>query len=152
MKEILVLLTAASPISELRGAIPLGVFAFNFSLEKTLILSLIGNILPILPLLIFLEKISNFLIKKSLFFKNFFNFIFERTRKKFETSYLKWGKIALVIFVAIPLPFTGAWTGTIASFLFGFKTKESFFLISLGVLIAGIIVSLMIFFGVSVLK
>jgi len=62
---------------------------------------------------------------------------------------LKWGKLALVIFVAIPLPLTGAWTGSLAAFLFGFKKKEAFWLIVLGVLIAGIIVSFLTILGVK---
>ncbi|MGC8880665.1 MAG: COG2426 family protein [Minisyncoccia bacterium] len=152
MKELIVIITAASPILELRGAIPLAMGFFGFSIEKAIFLSFLGNILPIIPLLIFLEKFSNFLIKKSVFFQKFFDWLFEKTRKKFKGSYLKWGKIALVIFVAIPFPFTGAWTGTIASFLFGIKKKEAFGLITLGVLIAGIIVLLFTNLGINILK
>lgn len=152
MNELLVVLTAASPILELRGAIPLAMGYLGFSIEKAVFLSFIGNILPIFPLLIFLEKFSDFLIKRSIFFQKFFDWLFKRTREKFQGSYLRWGKMALVIFVAIPLPFTGAWTGAVASFLFGIKKKEAFGLITLGVLIAGIIVVLFTKLGINILK
>lgn len=147
---MIVLLTAASPLVELRGAIPLGVWIFHLPLIKTIVLSIAGNLLPVFPLLFFLEIISDFLIKKSLFFKKFFAWLFEKTRRKFQKGYLKWGKLALVIFVAIPLPFTGAWTGSLAAFLFGFKKKEAFLLISLGVGIASLIVSFFTFLGVQI--
>lgn len=150
MKELIVILTAASPFFELRGAIPLSLMVFHFSVIKTIILSLLGNILIIPLILIFLEKVSNYLSKKFLVFKQFFNWLFEKTRKKFLKNYLKWGKVALVIFVAIPLPFTGAWTGSVAAFLFGFDKKEAFFLISLGVIIALIIVTFFTLLGIQI--
>ena len=75
-------------------------------------------------------------------FNEFFSWLFERTRKKFEGKYNKWGKLALVIFVAIPLPVTGAWTGSVAAWLFNFKYWESILLILLGVCISGVVVSL----------
>jgi len=147
MKELIVFFTSASPLVELRGAIPLAILVYKFPLIKSFIIAILGNILPILPILYFLEGISNFLRKRFLFFEKFFSWLFQRTRKKFQDSYLKWGKVALVIFVAIPLPFTGAWTGSLAAFLFGFKKKEAFWLITLGVLIAAIIVSFLTVVG-----
>jgi len=149
MKELIVFFTAASPLVELRGAIPLAILVYKFSLIKSFVISVLVNILPILPILYFLEGISNFLSKRFLFFERFFKWLFQRTRRKFQDSYLKWGKLALVIFVAIPLPLTGAWTGSLAAFLFGFKKKEAFWLIVLGVLIAGIIVSFLTILGVK---
>jgi len=147
MKELIVFFTSASPLVELRGAIPLAILVYKFPLIKSFVIAILGNILPILPILYFLEGISNFLRKRFLFFEKFFSWLFQRTRKKFQDSYLKWGKVALVIFVAIPLQFTGAWTGSLAAFLFGFKKKEAFWLITLGVLIAAIIVSFLTVVG-----
>ncbi|MCK4805823.1 MAG: small multi-drug export protein, partial [Candidatus Pacebacteria bacterium] len=79
-----------------------------------------------------------------------FNWLFERTRKKTENSFNKWGKWALVVFVAIPLPFTGVWTGSIAAFLFGVKYKNAFWLISLGALLAGILVMTLTLLGINI--
>lgn len=149
MKELLVILIATSPIVELRGAIPLATGVYGFPFLKAFLLSVLGNILPVLPILFFCEAIASFLSKKFIFFQKFFENLFLKTRKKFEKSYLKWGKLALVIFVAIPLPFTGAWTGSLAAFLFGFQKREAFILITIGVLIAGIIVSLLTYLGIN---
>lgn len=141
MNELWTILIAASPIVELRGAIPVAIGIFYFSWPKALFLSLIGNILPIIPIIWFLDKLSIYLSKQFSFFNRFFNWLFERTRKKTKNSFDKWGKWALVAFVAIPLPFTGVWTGSVAAFLFGVKYKDAFWLISLGALLAGILVT-----------
>ena len=69
--------------------------------------------------------------------------MFARTRKRFSVKAEKYGKfIALVLFVAIPLPITGAWTGSAAAFLFGIPFSRSFPAVIIGVLIAGIVVTL----------
>jgi len=138
-----VLFTAALPISELRGAIPLGLFVFKMGYWETIILSVIGNLLPILPLTYFLKYGQKWLSQHSILFQKFFNWWFKKTEKAFNGKYQSWGKLGLIIFVAIPLPMTGAWTGALASVLFNIKPKEAFSCITLGVLIAcAIVVSL----------
>ena len=89
-------------------------------------------------------------MRHSKFFNRFFNWLFERTRRKFEGNYAKWGKLALIIFIAIPLPITGAWTGSLAAWLFGFKYWESIVLCALGILGAGVIVSLITLGGLQI--
>ena len=71
----------------------------------------------------------------------FLNWLFERTRKKTKDKIEKYGDLALIIFVAIPLPNTGAWTGTLAAWLFGIPTNRALINIFYGVLIAGVIVT-----------
>ena len=150
MNELWTILIAASPIVELRGAIPVAMGIFYFSWQKALVLSLIGNILPIIPIIWFLDKLSGYLSKQFDFFNSFFNWLFERTRTKTKNSFDKWGKWALVAFVAIPLPFTGVWTGSIAAFLFGVKYKNAFLLISLGAFLAGILVTVLTLLGINI--
>jgi len=152
MNELWTIVIASSPIIELRGAIPVAMGVFSFSWSKALFLSLIGNILPIIPIIWFLDKISDYLSKKFNFFNRFFNCLFEKTRKRTKNSFDKWGKWALVAFVAIPLPFTGVWTGSIAAFLFGIKHKDAFWLISLGAFLAGILVTTLTLLGVNILS
>ena len=152
MNELWTIIIASSPIIELRGAIPMAVGVFSFSWSKALFLSLIGNILPIIPIIWFLDKISDYLSKKFNFFNRFFNCLFEKTRKRTKNSFDKWGKWALVAFVAIPLPFTGVWTGSIAAFLFGIKHKDAFWLISLGAFLAGILVTTLTLLGINILS
>lgn len=143
--EALVIITAAMPIAELRGAIPLGVVK-GLPLIKTTILAVIGNMLPIIPLLLFLEPVSEKLRKVNIF-KNFFDWLFERARKR-SSVVEKYEAIGLAIFVAIPLPMTGAWTGAIIASLFKIKFRYAFWSIFLGVIGAAIIVAILTQLGV----
>lgn len=136
-KEIAVVVLAAMPVAELRGAIPLGL-AMGFSPLKTFLLALFGNILPVAPLLFLLQPIANKLRHIRLFGK-FFDWLFERTRRK-ATLVEKFEAIGLILFVAIPLPVTGAWTGCVAATLFKIRFRYAFISICLGVLLAGVLV------------
>lgn len=143
MEEYLkLLITAMMPIGELRVAIPLGLTSFNLGIVETYIISVIGNMIPIFFIVFLLEPVSEILSKHSKSFKWFFNYIFERTRTKHSKKFETLEEIALVTFVAIPLPVTGAWSGALAAFVFGIPPKKSLPLIFLGVLIAGVIMTL----------
>ena len=131
------------PIAELRGAIPVALTVYKLPIITTFIIAFCGNLLPVVFLLWFLEPFSKFLMKHSRLFNKFFNWLFTRTRKKLFGRSEKYGKfIALMSFVAIPLPWTGAWTGSVAAFIFGIPFKRAFPAIALGVFIAGMIVTL----------
>jgi len=151
-KELLTILVAASPFLELRGAIPLAMGVFHFSAGKAFFLGCLGNVIPVIPLLWFWQRISLFLMKKYTFWRRLLSWIFNRTRKKTERKFEKYAAGALVLFVAIPLPLTGAWTGSIAAFLFHLDWKKSFLLISLGVLIAGVIVTILTMLGIDLVQ
>lgn len=138
---------AMLPITELRAALPLALGVFNLPLPAAMFWSIIGNIIPAILLLYYLGPISDFFRKKNKFVDTFFTWLFARSRRKLNNSYLLWGNLALMIFVAIPLPATGAWTGAIAAWLFGIEKKQAILFISLGVIIASILVSL-IYFGI----
>ncbi|MDD4607071.1 MAG: small multi-drug export protein [Patescibacteria group bacterium] len=143
MSELIkVLLTAMAPISELRGAIPLAVGAYHWPIWQSYFVAVIGNIIPVIFILWLLEPVSKFLCQHSKLMARFFKWLFERTRLKHTQKFERWGAVALISFVAIPLPITGAWTGSVAAFVFGIPYKKSLVLITSGVLIAGIIVSL----------
>lgn len=135
------MIIGASPISELRGAIPLALGVFGFSTLKAFLLSWLGNIVPAFFLVAWLGPVSEFLSQKFVVARRFFDWLFARTRKKFSRDYEMLGEIALIIFVAIPLPLTGVWTGAVAAFLFGLPKRRSFVLISLGAAIAGFLVT-----------
>lgn len=147
--ELTTMMAAALPIVELRGAIPMGMGVFGFSAPKAYMLSVVGNILPVLPLLWGLERFSGFLMQKNQLAGQFFNWLFIRTRRKFGSSFAVWGPLALATFVAVPLPMTGAWTGTVAAFLFGIPRWRAFSMISLGVITAGLIVAPVSLLGFS---
>jgi uncharacterized membrane protein len=145
-EEILkVLLVAASPIAELRAAIPLAILTFDLPWYHALLLSIIGNLLPVPFILLFLDTTTRLLIRVPLF-KKWLDWLFERTRRRGEIIQ-KYKRIGLVLFVAIPLPVTGAWTGSLAAVLFGMGFKQAFISISLGVFIAGAIVTCLTLLG-----
>lgn len=138
-------IVASLPVSELRGAIPLAVLKFNFSWIKAFSLSVAGNMLPIIPWLFFLNYLQAKLMRFRLMNK-FFNWTFNRTRKKGKIIE-KYETLGLMLFVAVPLPMTGAWTGAIAAFIFGIKFRHAILAIFLGVIIAGVIVTTLTMMG-----
>ena len=148
-KEYVVVIVGALPISELRGAIPLAL-SWGMPLTKAFTLSVIGNCLPIVPGLFLLEPVSNRLRKFKLWAK-FFDWLFERTKKKADTIQ-KFEALGLILFVAIPLPMTGAWSGLIAATLFKIRFRYALISITAGILIAGAIVSGLCTLGIMGLK
>jgi len=139
--EVVTVVVAALPISELRGSIPLALGVFHFSVVKAYLLSIVGNLIPVIPLLLFLESSSKWLSTKFNWAERFFGWLFIRTRKR-SVLVEKYGAIGLMLFVAIPLPLTGAWTGCVAAFLFSIRRAWATLAITNGVLIAGVIVAL----------
>lgn len=141
--ELVVFLTSMIPIAELRLAIPLGIGFYNLSVWSVFLWAFIGNIIPIILIIWGLDLLINKLAVHRIYILNrFFAWLFERTRQKHSKKIELWRDLALMIFVAIPLPGTGAWTGALIAFVFGIPIKRAFPLISLGVLIAGVIVTL----------
>ena len=137
--ELIVFFTAWLPVAELRGAIPLGL-SLGLGTLKVFFLALIGNLIPVAPLLIF----YNFLVKEARqnhLLNKYLHWWFERVEKKSElvAAYGFWG---LILFVAIPLPVTGAWTAAAIASLLELDKRKSFFAILIGVFIAGIVVTL----------
>jgi len=143
-KEIIAVILAMFPIVELRGAIPWALAPLpgggGLLWYEAYIYSVLGNLIPIVPLLLGFEWFYNKL-KKYPRFNRFFEWLFHRTRKRGKVIE-KYETIGLALFVSIPLPVTGAWTGAIAAFLFGIRFRLAFPAIILGVLIAGLVVSL----------
>ncbi len=137
---LMTLFVAALPISEVRGAIPLAVGVYGFSPLQAYLISVLGNLLPIIPLLLFLGPVSDRLRRFS-WGDRFFTWLFARTRRKYIKEHENFGLTALAIFVAVPLPMTGAWTGCAIAFLLGFRFWPAFAAIAAGVLIAGVVVT-----------
>ncbi len=139
--ELIVFFSSMLPVTELRGAIPLG-FAMGLPAEAVFLWALIGNILPCFFILWALGPISKFLMRHSKFFKQFFTKLFDKTRTKHEETVIKYGAAFLIIFVAIPLPGSGGWTGSLLAFLFGMKYWKSMGYIATGLTMAAIIITL----------
>jgi len=147
---LITLVVAAIPVSEVRGAIPLAIGVFGYSPLQAYLLSVFGNMLPIIPLLLFLGPVSDYLRRFDCGDK-FFTWLFARTRRKCIQDHENFGLTALAIFVAIPLPMTGAWTGCVVAFLLGFRFWPAFVAIAAGVLAAGVIVTTFTVLGFKLL-
>lgn len=141
--QLATLLLAALPVGELRGALPVALVVYKLSLPSALFWSILGNMLPIYFILLLLERVSTWLSARSALCRRFFTWLFERTRKKLEVQVKRYGVWALIIFVAIPLPATGAWSGAAAAFVFGLPRKKAFLAILAGVLIAAAVVTIL---------
>ena len=144
-KELVVLVISALPVLELRGALPVAINLFHFPWYYALLLAIIGNLLPVPFLLLFLNNISRLLSKIGIFEK-ILHWLFEHTRRRGKIIN-RYERIGLALFVAIPLPVTGAWTGSLAAVIFGLKFKHAFLSIFAGVLIAGAIVTCLCLLG-----
>jgi uncharacterized membrane protein len=140
-----VFFTAAAPISELRGAIPLAIVDLDMSWQLAFLVAFAGNLLPVPFLLLFLDPVSRILSKVGIF-ERLLNWIFGLSRRR-GGLVERYGTMGLVLFVAIPLPVTGAWTGSIVAFLLGLRFWRAFPAIILGVLIAGVIVTTLTVIG-----
>ena len=141
--EIATIVIAMLPVSELRGAIPMAIGVYHLPPATAYFLSIIGNIIPVIFILWLIEPVSGFLMKRIKLCRRFFIWLFERTRVNHNHKFEKWGALALITFVAIPLPMTGGWTGALAAFVFGIPFKKALPLIFLGIMIAGVIITLM---------
>ncbi len=144
-KELVVLVISALPVLELRGALPVAINLFHFPWYYALLLAIIGNLAPVPFLLLFFNTFSRLLSKIGIFEK-MLHWLFKRTRRRGKIIN-RYQRIGLALFVAIPLPVTGAWTGSLAAVLFGLKFKHAFLSILIGVFIAGIIVTCLSLLG-----
>ena len=146
-KILLILIVSMVPLIELRGAIPIAI-GMDLGLPEwaVLIIALIGNILPVPIIYLFAQKVLKWGQKcKIKWFKKFCNFCLEKGKKAGDKM-LKKAKAgvygALFLFVAIPIPGTGAWTGTLAASILDLDFKKSMLAVITGVITAGLIMLL----------
>ena len=127
------------PVIELRGSIPIGYYQ-GLPWYTNMITSIIGNILPVPFILLFVVKVFEFMKKRNIMV-NVIEKIEKRAMSRSESIANK-EFLGLMLFVAIPFPGTGAWTGALIAALLQFNRKRSFFYIGLGVVIAAVIMTL----------
>ena len=135
--EAIVFIVSLLPILELRGGIIAG-FLLGLDLMPSFLIAFIGNIIPIPFILLFIKFIFKVLKKTRM--KGIIEKLENKAISKSDKiqKYAYWG---LLLFVGIPLPGTGAWTGSLIAAFLNIKIKKSFFIIVLGVIMAGIIIS-----------
>ena len=149
-KELCVFFCSMLPVIELRGAIPMA-FALGLPWWQAYLISVLGNLLPVPFILLLINLVIKWMSSsKVTFFNKIANFLLKKVEKNRERieKYSFWG---LFLFVAIPLPMTGAWTGSLVAAVVGVKPRKAFLSALLGVLLAGVIVTLIVYGGIGFL-
>ncbi|MDP9750077.1 MULTISPECIES: COG2426 family protein [Thermoanaerobacter] len=140
-RELAVLFIAALPVIELRGAIPIGI-SLGLSPFYTTIISLIGSMIPV-PFILFTIKPIFVRLKKTRLFKKLVDKLTDRSLKYNGEKIQKYGVWGLVLVVAIPLPGTGVWSGSLAAALLNMQFKQALLAIFIGNIIAAILVMIL---------
>lgn len=149
-EELCVFFCSMLPIIELRGSIPMA-FAFGLPWWQAFIISVVGNLLPVPFILLLINIVIKWMANSKIkFFNKIANFLLEKVEKNRERieKYSFWG---LCLFVAIPFPATGAWTGSLVAAVIGMKPLKAFLSAVIGVLIAGVVVTLIVYGGIGFL-
>ncbi len=140
-----VLLIAASPIAELRAALPVAIHVYHFPWPMALLVSIVGNLIPI-PFILLLLNPAARIAARIRPLNYLLQLVFRYTRRR-SALVKKYERVGLALFVAIPLPVSGAWTGAIIAYLLELKFYYAFFSIIVGVLIAGVVVTALSLLG-----
>jgi len=142
-----VVVISALPIFEIRGGALVGIALYEMPVASVLLYGFLGNIASVTPVLLFLEPLSKWLRRNRLA-DRLLHWLFARAERSAE-KINRWGPWGLVMFTAIPLPVTGAWTATFAAILLGIRRWRAILSIYLGVVIAGIVVSIITLGGIA---
>ena len=151
-KYLIIFLISMVPLIELRGAIPFSQ-GFGLPLVQSYIICIIGNMLPVPIIYLFARKVLEWGADKPVIGK-FFTWCLEKGHKGGKKLQEKAGKglfVALLLFVGIPVPGTGAWTGTLAASILDMDFKSTITAVMLGVLLAGVIMMVVSFAGFSLI-
>ena len=138
------------PISELRGGIPFAV-ANGAPWYTAFAIAVFFNILIAPVCWIFLSTLHKLFLKMN-WYKKFFEHFIERARNKLHDKVERWGWLGLVVFVAVPLPFTGAWTATLGAWVLGLSKRKTMLAVVMGVVAAGAIVTAVVLLGIQALN
>lgn len=143
---ITTIVLAMLPISELRGAIP---FAYLRGMDIWLAasLSIVFNALVAPVVYVFLSSLHKVFYKRWNLYQKIFDKTVVRARAKLQEKVNRYGYWGIMLFVAVPLPVTGAWTGTLGAWVLGLDKKKTMLAVCGGVLIAGIIVTTIVMLG-----
>ncbi len=143
-KEILVFIISLMPILELRGGL-IAAALLDLAPIPSYIISIVGNLLPIPFILLFINKILGWMRKSKVkFFNSIVNWLDGKVEKH-KSQIEKYGYLGIVLFVGIPLPGTGAWTGTLIASVLEMDRKKTFLATIVGVFMASIIMMILSF-------
>jgi uncharacterized membrane protein len=136
-------LMAVTPVGELRLALPVAILKFGMPVWQAFFWAVLGNMIPATIILLCAGPFQRYVQKGSgRFFGKAWARSLARAQEKFAKEYEKYGLVGLMIFIGVPLPMTGAWTGSLAAFVFGIPVKKSWPFVFGGVLIAAVITTI----------
>lgn len=141
-KELIVFIVSILPILELRGGL-IAASLLDVSPLTGYIVSIIGNVLPVPFILLFINKILEWMKNSKIKWMNKVAKWLDKKARKHKNSIEKYGYLGLILFVGIPLPGTGAWTGCLAASVLNMDKKKSFISIMLGIIMASIIMMIL---------
>ncbi|CAL4944907.1 unnamed protein product [Urochloa decumbens] len=145
--DAVVFALATLPVIELRGAIPVGYWMRLHPVHLT-VLSVLGNMVPVPFIIIYLKKLATFLSQRSASATRLLDLLFERARQKAApVEEFQW--LGLMLFVAVPFPGTGAWTGAIIASVLGMPFWSGFSANFVGVILASLLVNLLMNLGLK---
>lgn len=136
------IVVSALPVAELRLGLPLAVLVWKMHPVSAYLLAVAGNLLPVLPLLFFWKFLADRGSSRFSFFQKFSDRLYSKIKKRHTEKFRKFKGLALLVFVAIPLPGTGVWTAAVAAAVFKIPVRQAALMISLGALLAGAFVLL----------
>ena len=143
--ELIVVIMSALPVTELRGALPVAIRLFYLPWYRALYLAIIGNLIPVPLLLMFFNSLAK-VINRTDTGTRLLNWLFKRTGR--GTAVVeKYKSVGLMVLVAIPVPGTGAWTGSVVAVLCGLKFGRAFLSVAVGVAVSGAIVTVLSLLG-----
>ena len=148
-QELVTVILASLPLIEARYTIPISYVLMDLTLPKIFCLSVLGNMIPVIPLLLLLEPVSKRLRRFKLWC-SFFDKLSERTRRRAQIIE-KYEVLGLILFVSMPFPVTGAWTGTLAATIFKIKFRYAILAIFIGVIVSSLLVLILTILGKSLL-
>ena len=150
--ELAVFLTAMTPIGELRAAIPFGLLAYDLSWPVVFVLAVAGNLVPVPLLIVSLRTVGERLEQRQDPLGRLLRWRTNRIQERWGERVRRYGFVGIVAIVAIPLPLTGAWTGSLAVWALHVPLRKGFAAIAVGVLIAGVVVTGLTMAGIQLVE
>jgi uncharacterized membrane protein len=150
--ELVVVLTSMTPIGELRAAIPLGLVKYDLAWPVVYLLAVLGNMAPVPFITVGLRTVGGRLERRDDPLGRFLRWRTARVHERWSETIKRYGFLGVMLIVAIPLPLTGAWTGTLAVWALRVPLRPGFAAIAAGVLVAGVIVTVLTQLGIGLIS
>lgn len=150
--ELVIFLTAMTPIGELRASVPVGIVTLGLPWPTVLIFSVLGNLIPVPFLLWILKWLGKQIESTPNIAGKLLKWRTTQLEKQYSRVFKRYGLWTIILIVSIPLPFTGAWTGSLVVWALNVPIKQGLIAIAVGVCIAGLIVTALTVGGQSLLN